>query len=96
MQKEEKGHLDIEIWQEGDWLYLKITDNGIGREKANELASKTATRHKSMGLRITASRIAMMQHANGDESPVKVNDLAESDGTAAGTEVVIRIPLLYD
>jgi ligand-binding sensor domain-containing protein len=96
MQKEEKGQLDIEVWQEGDWLYLKITDNGIGRRKASELASKSATRHKSMGLRITASRIAMMQHSNGDESPVKVNDLVESDGTAAGTEVVIRIPLLYD
>ncbi|HET7000225.1 MAG TPA: histidine kinase, partial [Puia sp.] len=96
MHKEDKGQLDIEVWQEGDWIYLKVTDNGIGRRKASELESKSATKHKSMGLRITASRIAMMQQPNGDESPVKVNDLVESDGTAAGTEVVIRIPLLYD
>ena len=82
-------------WQIGRTRITRI-DNGIGREKATELASKSATRHKSMGLRITASRIAMMQRSNGDESPVKVNDLVESDGTAAGTEVVIRIPLLYD
>jgi LytS/YehU family sensor histidine kinase len=96
MQKEEKGQLDIEVWQEGDWVYLKITDNGIGRERASELASKSATRHKSMGLRITASRIAMMQHSNGEESPVKIHDLIEPDGAAAGTEVVIKMPLLYD
>ncbi len=60
-EKEEKGQLDIEVWQENDWLYLKITDNGIGREKSAALASKSATKHKSMGMRITASRIAMMQ-----------------------------------
>ena len=49
-----------------------------------------------MGLRITASRIAMMQHSNGEESPVKINDLVEPDGTAAGTEVIIKMPFIYD
>jgi LytS/YehU family sensor histidine kinase len=96
MHKEEKGQLDIEVSEEGDHLYFKITDNGIGRKKASELASKSATKHKSMGLRITANRIAMMQHSNGEESPVKINDLVEPDGTAGGTEVVIKMPLLYD
>jgi hypothetical protein len=96
MHKEEKGQLDIEVWEEADWVYLKVTDNGIGRERASELESKSATRHKSMGLRITASRISMMQHSNDEESPVKINDLIAPDGTAAGTEVVIKMPLLYD
>jgi len=96
MHKEEKGQLDIEISQENDHLYFKVADNGIGRKKASELASKSATRHKSAGLRITANRIAMIQNANGLESPVKINDLAEPDGTAAGTEVIIKMPVLYD
>jgi len=96
MHKEEKGQLDIEISQENDHLYFKVADNGIGRKKASELASKSATRHKSAGLRITANRIAMIQKANGLESPVKINDLAEPDGTAAGTEVIIKMPVLYD
>ena len=96
MHKEEKGQLDIEISQEDDHLYFKVADNGIGRKKASELASKSATRHKSAGLRITANRIAMIQNANGLESPVKINDLAEPDGTAAGTEVIIKMPVLYD
>jgi hypothetical protein len=96
MHKEEKGQLDIEVSEEGDHLYFKVTDNGIGRKKASELASKSATKHKSMGLRITANRIAMMQHSNGEESPVKINDLVNDDGTAAGTEVVIRMPIIEE
>ena len=44
MHKEEKGQLDIEVSQEDDHLYFKVTDNGIGRKKASELASKSATK----------------------------------------------------
>ena len=95
MHKEEKGHLVIEVAQERDHLILKITDDGIGRKHAAELASKSATRHKSMGLKITADRIAMMQRVNGNESPVMINDLVNPDGSAAGTEVIIKMPVLY-
>ena len=51
MHKEEKGQLNIDVSQEEDHLYFKVTDNGIGSKKASELASKSATKHKSMGLR---------------------------------------------
>ena len=80
MHKEEKGQLDIEVSEENDHLYFKITDNGIGRKRAAELASKSATKHKSMGLKITAHRIAMMQNSKAIESPVKINDLVNPDG----------------
>ena len=96
MHKEEKGHLNIEVMEKGDQLFLSISDNGIGRQKAKELASKTATKHKSMGLRITANRIAILQKNGTNESPVTVNDLIKEDGTAAGTEVIIKMPLIYD
>ncbi len=96
MHKEEKGQLDIEVSQEGDLLYFKVTDNGIGRKQAAALASKSATKHKSLGLKITAHRIAMIQQTNSQKSSVTVNDLVEPDGTAVGTEVVIKMPLLYD
>jgi len=96
MHREEKGQLDIDVSEENGHLYFKITDNGIGRKRAAELASKSAIKHKSMGLRITADRIAVMQSLNGNESPVTINDLLNTDGTAAGTEVTIKIPVLYD
>jgi len=96
MHKEEKGQLDIEVSQNNDYLYLKVTDNGVGRKQAAMLASKSATKHKSMGLKITAHRIAMMQHANSNGSTITINDLVEPDGEAAGTEVIIKMPAIYD
>ena len=96
MHKEEKGELVIEVLQKEKDLYLKITDNGIGRKQAERIASKSATKHKSMGLLITADRIAMMQSANGNGSAVIINDLVDADGDAVGTEVQIIIPVKYD
>jgi tetratricopeptide (TPR) repeat protein/anti-sigma regulatory factor (Ser/Thr protein kinase) len=96
MHKEEKGELEIEVVQEENSLLIKIMDNGIGREQAARIASKSATKHKSMGLLITADRIAMIQSDNGNESAVIINDLVHSDGSAAGTEVRIKIPIKYD
>ena len=96
MHKEEKGELVIAISQDDAWLYITITDDGIGRKKASELASKSATKHKSMGLKITAHRIAMMQAVSPDQSIITINDLVGPDGSAAGTEVIIKLPAIYD
>ncbi|HYK44965.1 MAG TPA: histidine kinase [Parafilimonas sp.] len=96
MHKEEKGQLNIDVWEENKFLYLKVSDNGIGRKQAALLASKSATKHKSMGLEITAHRIAMIQNAEEGGSAVTFNDLVEPDGSAAGTEVTIKMPLMYD
>jgi two-component sensor histidine kinase len=96
MHKEEKGQLYIDVSEEDDYLYIKVTDNGIGRKKAAEIASKSATKQKSMGLRITKDRIAILQKINRDESPVKIIDLEHEDGSAAGTEVVIKIPVIEE
>jgi len=96
MHKEDHGHLDIELWQENATLFCKIADDGIGRMKSFALSSKSATKHKSMGLRITADRIAMQQNGNSDNLPVTINDLVNADGSATGTEVIIKMPVIYD
>jgi LytS/YehU family sensor histidine kinase len=94
MHKKEKGHLEIVLYQEDEILFCKITDDGIGRRKSAELKSK-ASIHKSMGIKITESRIEMMQSNRFDKS-VEIKDLVYADGSAAGTEVQIKIPVHYD
>ena len=96
MHKEEKGHLDIDISEKDDQLFLKIRDDGVGREKAKAMASKSATKHKSMGLRITENRIAILQKNGLKESPVTIHDLVNDNGDAAGTEVIIKMPLIFE
>jgi tetratricopeptide (TPR) repeat protein len=96
MHKEDKGQLDIEVSEEEDHLLIKITDNGIGRKQAAALASKSATKYKSQGLKITGERIAMLQSSIEKKSSVTLNDLENADGSAAGTEVIIKIPVIYD
>ncbi|MEL6923778.1 MAG: histidine kinase, partial [Bacteroidota bacterium] len=66
MHKENgQGHLQIDITRlhaddtEQDMLRFVIEDNGIGREKAQALKSRSATRHKSFGMQITRNRIAL-------------------------------------
>lgn len=95
MHKEEKGQLDIALYLERDHLLLKITDDGIGRKQAFALASKSATRNKSLGLKITADRIALLQ-TDSSQASVVIHDLIHPDGSPAGTEVIIKIPALYD
>ena len=96
MHKKERGHLDIDILEENEWLLIRISDNGIGRKKAAEMASKTATRHKSSGIRITSERIYRLRNSNIKDSQVTINDLVYDDGNVAGTEVIIKIPNIYD
>jgi len=96
MHKEEKGHLQIDLFQQEGLLCCKITDDGIGRKKAAELKSKSVSTHKSMGMRITADRIAMLQQKKQLETYIAITDLVLSDGSPGGTEVYLKIPVQYD
>ncbi len=90
--KKESGHLDIELYTNDEILFCKITDDGIGRKKAAELKSKSALSYKSMGMSITADRIAMLQQQDQLGTHIVINDLVLADGSAGGTEVIIKIP----
>ncbi len=96
MIKREKGHLIIEVLLEKENLYLKIRDDGIGRANAARLAGKVNANHKSMGLSITSQRISMVQKAGEKDRAVVINDLVDAEGNSCGTEVVIKLPVIYD
>jgi sensor histidine kinase YesM len=95
MHKEDKGHIDIKLYREGEALCCKITDDGVGRNKAKEMKAGSAPTHKSMGMHVTASRIAMLQHNRNLGSGVIITDLVLRDGSPAGTEVLFKIPMVY-
>lgn len=91
--KEDKGHLEINVSEENGYLFFKIIDDGIGRNKAALINNPYDIRKKSLGSKITADRIAMMQ---GRGLGVTINDLVSPEGNAIGTEVIIKISVNYD
>jgi hypothetical protein len=47
-------------------------------------------------MRITADRIELLQHQKLMDTSVQITDLVLPDGRAGGTEVVLKIPVLYN
>lgn len=94
MHKTEGGKISIDITQPAEYLlHIEITDDGIGREMAMLHKSKSATRQKSFGLKMTSERLDAINHIYKTKTEVKIIDLKDEDGNAAGTKVIIEIPL---
>jgi len=93
MQKRSKGTITVDIGKENEkFLHISITDDGIGREKAAEIKSKSAT-HQSHGLKVTSERIEMMNKLNSTGAQVHIIDLKDEQGNALGTRVELIIPV---
>ena len=91
MHKQERGLLTVTLSVIDNMLTCTIRDNGIGRKRADLLKSKSAQKHKSMGLQITAERMALLTGKDGSGHFFRIEDLYEADGKAAGTQVVLKI-----
>ena len=93
MHKEKgKGHLSLAINKEGDQIKFVIEDNGIGRDKAMSIKSRSATKHKSFGMQITKNRIAIANELYQTNASIKITDLKSDKGKALGTRVIIYLP----
>jgi ligand-binding sensor domain-containing protein len=87
------GKVIITFSIEDDTLYCSIKDNGIGREKAAEWKSRQHIEYQSQGMKLTEKRIDLLNKINTSAISATVIDLKDEHGHAAGTEVIIKIPL---
>jgi ligand-binding sensor domain-containing protein len=96
-RKSPGGKLMIRLWREQAKLHVSIEDNGVGREEAKRLNSKSATKHKSHGMKITAERIEIVNRVYHVNATVAIDDLPASDGTVGGTKVSLTLhDKMYD
>lgn len=94
MHKPEGGTVTVEVSQpQENWLHIEITDDGVGRERAVALKSKSAGKHKSFGMQVTADRIRMINQLYNIQTQVTINDLVDAAGQPSGTEVILEIPI---
>ena len=91
---EVKGKLNIHIAliNENN-IKVTVEDNGIGRERSTELKSKQVLKKKSYGMQITEDRIAIINRVQHINAFSTIIDLKNKDGTAAGTKVILDIPV---
>ena len=90
LHKSDHGMVSIRITNnetKSSDLIIKITDNGIGRDRSTQIKSKTGNQNKSYGTDITLQRIRHLNPLN----TVEINDLFDSDNMSAGTEVLIYL-----
>lgn len=91
MHKDEQGVLKVAVTGVNGEVTCTIEDNGIGRDKARDLKSKSAQNHKSMGMRITSERMNLSDKIHKTDTSVIITDLVDAQGLAAGTRVEIKL-----
>ncbi len=88
-----RGLIEVAFKENNTILECSVSDNGIGRKKAEEMvkASKE-TYHKSTALIVTQERLDIFKDKS-DVKSLEIIDLYEENGEACGTKVIVRIPL---
>jgi ligand-binding sensor domain-containing protein/anti-sigma regulatory factor (Ser/Thr protein kinase) len=96
LHKEEKGHLSIQFFIEKDLLKCRITDDGVGRQKAATMKKWKHKIHQSSGLSTTAERLEVWfrgQHIKNEHNNelFRILDLENEAGEAIGTQVEMTL-----
>ncbi|HAW53183.1 MAG TPA: hypothetical protein DCX54_12795, partial [Flavobacteriales bacterium] len=93
--KEGKGHVKIEVVQNGSFLKCIVEDDGIGRKAAMKI-SERKRKHISQGMSITRDRLELMNSLNKSKLNVDITDKVDENNQAIGTRVEIFIPIKDD
>jgi ligand-binding sensor domain-containing protein len=77
------------------YLEVQIEDNGIGRVKAAEIRQSRlgGNKHKSKGKQLSGNRMELLK-SNFPMASMTIKDLYTENGSAAGTQVQLVIPIL--
>lgn len=87
--KETSGVLNIDFWQDGDDLLVRVEDNGIGRKRSKELKTANQKMNRSTGMKNINERLKIVNKLYKAKVDVQVTDLDQDQQT--GTRVEIRI-----
>ncbi len=88
---ERKGKIELQFSASTSYLTCTISDNGIGRARARELASQREEHHKSTALQVIQERLLLLDQQDLNGPGLSIQDL--QDGTKPmGTRVELRIP----
>ena len=86
-------NLKVEIIRNGDLVKMTIEDNGIGREAAANLQTRSSSKKESLGVKITQDRLDLLRSIYGVGASIITEDLFDNQNKANGTRVTITLPI---
>ena len=93
--KTTKGNLYISFYNQGKYLVCKIEDDGVGRERAKQIQSKSSKGYKSQGLKITEERLRTFNMISNSNIRFSIADAIQSLDNKemdVGTLIEIKFP----
>lgn len=91
LHKSGKKELNIEFMFVDNMLQCIITDNGIGRTKASEIANRQGNHHESFALGAIEKRLQIFKKQYNNDIGYVIEDLYDND-IAKGTKVTVTMP----
>ncbi|MCP4438045.1 MAG: hypothetical protein GY810_03800 [Aureispira sp.] len=97
LHKKGKGRLLISLKKQGNYVYCKVADDGVGRRMTQQKKAWRKDKQKERSSTdVVIERLAILNKtygANPNQVTFKVTDLTASDGQASGTQTEMWIPL---
>ncbi len=91
--KDSKGNIKIRFKLKDGMIELEVEDDGVGRQKAQEILHKIDHKHKSLATSITLERIKAINKNLKKKIALSIRDLYNDNKEPRGTFVIIRVPL---
>lgn len=86
------GQISISLKKGSGFILCTITDNGVGRGRADQRIGSAFTENKSYGMDIVARRLMAISSDQQNNDVLCVEDLVNDDGSPAGTKVIMKLP----
>lgn len=84
--------LEMQLREEEDLLWVRISDNGPGWAAQSDLPSGQ-DEHQSLGLKLVANQMALLQK-EAPQARFELRNLSEAEATATGLEAIFHIPIM--
>lgn len=89
-KKNGEGFIEVSFTQDESLLRCIITDNGIGRKKAEQIRKELGVRHNSKGMDLTFKRIESLNSLTGGRISITIEDMCDEKENPLGTKVIIE------
>jgi LytS/YehU family sensor histidine kinase len=90
-KKDGDRKITIRVQHDPTGVKYEIEDNGVGRERAQQLKSAYRKEHRSKGMELLTRRFKLINAEYQSHIETKVEDI-EHNQIAAGTRVAIMVP----